>query len=239
MFRSSALGRGSNSMKICVIIPAFNNDTTVGAVVEKARQQVDHVVVIDDGSEDDTAQVSRDAGAHVIEIAKNRGKGNALRVGFRYAVTHDFDASITLDADLQHDPFEIPRFIECYVRTRAKIIIGDRLRDKKEIPRIRYCFNRIGTYTFSWLLGQPIKDSQCGYRLYDRKVMEGIPITKESFEAEADVLLRVGKQGFTIQFVPIRAIYFWDRSHRSYYRPVRDTFRICIIFLMNLFWKDR
>lgn len=226
-------------MKICVIIPAFNNETTVAAVVEKARQEIDHVVVIDDGSTDGTARVSKDAGAHVIEITKNRGKGNALRVGFRYTLAHDFDASITLDADLQHDPSEIPKFIDCYVTTRAKIIIGNRLGGKEEIPRIRYGLNRIGTYTFSWLLGQSVEDSQCGYRLYDREVMESIPIINESFEAEADILLRAGKRGFKIGFVPIKTIYFSNRSHRSYYRPVKDTFRICMIFLMNLFWKDR
>jgi len=226
-------------MKICAVIPAFNHESTIFKVVKKTRHQVDHVVVIDDGSTDNTARLAEDAGAHVIRISKNRGKGNALRIGFRYALANDFDAIVTLDADLQHDPSEIPKFIKCYATHKSKLVIGNRLGDKEEIPRIRYAPNRIGTYTFSWLIGQPIEDSQCGFRLYDREVMANIHILNDGFEAEADLLLRAGKRGYKIGFVPVKTIYFSNRQHRSYYRPIKDTFRISIIFLRNLFWKDR
>ena len=226
-------------MKICAVIPAFNHESTIFKVVKKTRHQVDHVVVIDDGSTDNTARLAEDAGAHVIRISKNRGKGNALRIGFRYALANDFDAIVTLDADLQHDPSEIPKFIKCYATHKSKLVIGNRLGDKEEIPRIRYAPNRIGTYTFSWLIGQPVEDSQCGFRLYDREVMANIRILNDGFEAEADLLLRAGKRGYKIGFVPVKTIYFSNRQHRSYYRPIKDTFRISIIFLRNLFWKDR
>ncbi len=107
------------------------------------------------------------------------------------------------------------------------------------MPRVRYANNIIGTYTFSWLIGQPVEDSQCGFRLYDREVMENIHILNDGFEAEADILLKGGKRGYRIGFVPIKTIYFSNPQHRSYYRPIKDTFRISIIFLMNLFWKNR
>ena len=226
-------------MKICAVIPAFNHESTILKVVKKTRHQIDHVVVIDDGSTDNTARLAEDAGAHVIRVSKNRGKGNALSISFRYALANDFDAIITLDADLQHDPSEIPKFIKCYATHKSKLVIGNRLGDKEEIPRIRYAPNRIGTYTFSWLIGQPIEDSQCGFRLYDREVMANIRILNDGFEAEADLLLRAGKRGYKIGFVPVKTIYFSNRQHRSYYRPIKDTFRISIIFLRNLFWKDR
>lgn len=226
-------------MKICAVIPAFNNESTIAKVVEATRRQIDHVVVIDDGSTDKTGRLAGDAGAHVIGVSKNRGKGNALRISFRYALANDFDAIITLDADLQHDPSEIPRFIKHHATNKSKIVIGNRLQDKEEIPRIRYGANRIGIYTFSWLIGQPVEDSQCGFRLYDREVMENIHILNDGFEAEADILLRAGKRGYKIGFLPIRTIYFSNRRQRSYYRPIKDTFRISIIFLRNLFWKNR
>ena len=226
-------------MKLCAVIPAFNNEPTISEVVQKTRVEIDHVVVVDDGSSDDTAQLAEDAGAHVLRVPKNRGKGNALRVAFRYAVENDLDAVITLDADLQHDPSEIPNLVKHYVTHRSRVVIGNRLTDRENIPRIRYTVNRIGAYTFSWLINQPVEDSQCGFRLYDRQVIGNFQILNDGFEAEADLLLRAGKRGYKIGFVPIKTIYFPDPMSRSYYRPVKDTFRISIIFLMNLFWKNR
>lgn len=235
----TSTGNPRSTLRICAVIPAYNNEKTVGPVIKGALSQLEHVIVVDDGSTDGTLHVAGECGAHVLRIGENRGKGNALRVSFRYALSKGFDGVITLDADLQHDPTEIPKFIAYYSRHRPGIVIGDRLQDKQGIPRSRYGPNRIGTYTFSWLLGQTIRDSQCGFRLYDREVMKKIPILNNGFEAEADLLLRAGKRGYRIGFVPIRTIYFENHHNRSYYRPVKDTFRISIIFLMNLFWKER
>jgi glycosyltransferase involved in cell wall biosynthesis len=225
--------------KICAVIPSFENQATIGRLIKETRRYIDQVVVVDDGSSDNTARLAEEAGAHVLRLQKNRGKGNALRVGFRYANANGFDAIITLDADFQHDPAEILKFIESYRKNNLQIVIGNRLHAKDKIPRIRYGPNKIGTYLFSWLIGRNIKDSQCGFRLYDRKVMETIHILNDGFEAEADILLRAGKRGYDIGFVPVEPIYFSGNQHKSTYRPIKDTFRISIIFLMNLFWKDR
>lgn len=228
-------------MEICAAIPAFNNQRTIGEVIVSSSHEVSHVVVVDDGSTDQTALIAKERGADVISVPKNRGKGNALRLAFRYALDKGFDAIITLDADLQHDPAEIPKFLERYREKKSKIIIGNRLLSRGHIPRIRYGPNKIGAYTFSWLIGQPVPDSQCGFRLYDRDVIKNIHILNDGFEAEADILLRAGKRGYSIDFVQIRTIYFSKRENGtvSYYRPVKDTFRISIIFLMNLFWRKR
>jgi glycosyltransferase involved in cell wall biosynthesis len=226
-------------MRICAIIPAYNNDRTISDVVREALRHVDRVFVVDDGSTDRTGSVAGEWGAAVIGLPENRGKGNALRVAFGHVVKSGFDAAVTLDADLQHDPAEIPKFIENYRVTGAKIVIGNRMAEKEKIPRVRFGSNRVAAVTFTWLIGQAVPDSQCGFRLYDREVLERFPILNEGFEAEADLLLRVGRRGGRISSIPIRTIYFPEQVGRSYFRPVHDTFRICIIFLMNLFWKNR
>ncbi|MBW2200847.1 MAG: glycosyltransferase family 2 protein [Deltaproteobacteria bacterium] len=239
MFQENDLASLLSSMKICGVIPAYNSASTIARVVEQTQRHIDHVIVIDDGSTDKTAQRAEDAGAHVLKVLNNKGKGNALRIGFRYALANNFNAIITLDADLQHDPSEIPKFIQHYQVNKSIMVIGNRLCRRENIPRIRYVPNKIGTYCFSWLIDQPVKDSQCGFRLYDRKVMKNIFILNNGFEAESDVLLRAGKRGYKISFIPIKPIYFSDIGQRSFYRPIYDTFRICIIFLRNLFWKNR
>jgi glycosyltransferase involved in cell wall biosynthesis len=226
-------------MKVCAVIAAFNNEATIAKVVEGARAHLEQVVVIDDGSTDNTPYAAADAGARVIRLSKNRGKGNALRVAFRFAHENALDGIVTLDADLQHDPCDIPKFLELHRKRGAKIVVGNRMWDKENIPPLRYAPNKIGTVTFSWLIGRPVEDSQCGFRFYARDIIDHIPIVNDGFEAEADILLRAGKRRYRIDFVPIKAFYFSDHQHRSYYRNVRDTFRISIIFLMNLFWKNR
>ncbi|MBW1682402.1 MAG: glycosyltransferase family 2 protein [Deltaproteobacteria bacterium] len=226
-------------MTIAAVIPSYNNEETVGRVVRETMPYVAQVFVIDDGSTDETAHAARAAGARVVRVQRNRGKGHALRVGFRCALKEGFEAVVTLDADGQHDPAEIPRFIERYRRTKALMVVGNRMEGRLDMPRVRYGPNLIGTYTFSWLIGRPVPDSQCGFRLYDRMVMERLRILNNGFEAEADLLLRAGKRGYAIEFVPVKSIYFQGPGSLSHFRAVRDTFRICIIFLMNLFWKNR
>ncbi|MBW2018336.1 MAG: glycosyltransferase family 2 protein [Deltaproteobacteria bacterium] len=226
-------------MRICAVIPAYNNEKTISSVVEGTRAHIRNVIVVDDGSTDGTGELAMRAGARVIAVGRNRGKGHALKISFRRALVRGFDGVLTLDADLQHDPGEIPKFVEYYSAHRPGIVVGDRMHGRELIPRGRYVPNRVGTYAFSWLTGQPIPDSQCGFRLYDRRVLEEVPILHDGFEAETDLLLRAAKRGYHIGFVPIRTIYFEKSGGRSAYRPVRDTFRISIVFLMNLFWKDR
>lgn len=226
-------------MKLCCIIPVYNSQGSIEEVVEGAKGLIDDIIVIDDGSTDNTALLAKKAGAHVIKVSGNRGKGNVLRLAFRYAKASGYDAIITLDADLQHDPSEIPAFIEKYTSEKSHIVSGNRLHDREKIPRIRYVPNWIGTRLFSRLIGQAVYDSQCGFRLYDRRIIDNIPIVRDGFDAESDILLRAGKRGYRIDFVPIKTIYPEGRGSGSFYRPVRDTFHICTVYLKNLFWKNR
>ncbi len=233
---ASAYGSGAGP-NVCAAIPAYNSESTVARVVMGARAHVSCVLVIDDGSTDGTGAQAKRAGAEVIRLGKNHGKGRALKTAFAYALKGGYDALVTLDADLQHEPEELPRFIACHATRGSNLVIGDRLHQAELIPRLRYVPNRVGAFCFSRLTGRRILDAQSGFRLYDREIMERIPIRYDGFEAESDVLLRAGAEGCRIDFVPIRAIYFQGPLHQSHFRPFRDTTRICLVFLRNLLRK--
>ncbi|MCP4748492.1 MAG: glycosyltransferase family 2 protein [Desulfobacteraceae bacterium] len=240
-------------MRICAVIPAYNSQSTIARVVSQTRLYVQQVVVVDDGSADRTARCASLAGAHVIGCGKNRGKGYALALGFRYFLGQGFDAVITLDADLQHDASDIPHFIRRFDFSGADLIIGDRLHSRRDIPRLRFVPNWVGTHCFSWLTGQVILDSQCGFRFYHRRLLAALPVLCDGFDAESDLLLRAGRKGFKIDFVPVKVIYHEKcrkskkrgkigknkGCYTSFYRPVRDTYAICINFLKNWFWRKR
>jgi len=139
-------------------------------VVEAASRYLP-VIVVDDGSADDTAEQARRAGANVIEQRPNKGKGAALRLGFERALADGVDAVLTLDADGQHDPAEIPKFLAAYeVEPRPDLVIGRR--NFGTMPPTRRLANELGGRAFSWAVGQPIPDNQSGYRLIGRRVME-------------------------------------------------------------------
>src|SRR5688572_22650855 len=150
-------------MSVYALIPAYNAGHLVGPVIEAARKYLP-VVVVDDGSADATATVAEQTGAIVIRQVPNQGKGAALKAGFRWALAKaDCDAVITLDADGQHDPTEIQKFLDCYGRQQSDLIIGRR--DFDQMPFQRRFANTVGRAAVSWAMGQKIYDNQSGYRL--------------------------------------------------------------------------
>jgi glycosyltransferase involved in cell wall biosynthesis len=222
-------------LRFLALIPALDAADTVGWIVEGARKHIPDVLVVDDGSSDDTAKKAEEAGAAVVRHPKNAGKGAALRTGFGYALANGYDAVITLDADGQHDPDEIPKLVD-KLKDGAGIVIGARLRDKDSIPPARYYTNRLGVACYSWRSKSRLEDSQSGFRVYRAEVLRGMKYTSSRFEAESEFLVRAGRRGFRIDSVPVRTIYNEDVLQRSHYRPVADTYRICILFLKTFFW---
>ncbi len=199
------------SPAILALIPAYNEATHVGPVVAAARRHLP-VLVVDDGSTDDTAQVAAAAGAEVLPQQPNQGKGRALQAGFRWALAHDYDAVITLDADGQHDPAEIPRFLAAFTREQGDLIIG--ARDFSQIPPVRRLANTLGQRAFSWALGQHIPDNQSGYRLLSRRMIEASLASGEhGFEFEVEMIVLCVRNGYRLDWVPIRTIYADERSH--------------------------
>jgi glycosyltransferase involved in cell wall biosynthesis len=205
-------------------------------VIKGAKRYLENVVVVDDGSQDDTHLSASKAGALVFQHTKNCGKGMALLTGFSYMLKNGFDAVITLDADNQHDPCEIPQFLKCYQEEKADIIIGSRMHEREKIPRYRYVPNQVGVACISWAAGCHIEDTQSGYRLYNRKVIQSIRTTTKGYHTETEILIKAGKKGFIIVTIPIEPIYFPHAQGTSYYRPIIDTYLICITFLRSFFW---
>ncbi len=187
------------SGEIIALIPAYNEARYVADVVKHALQHLP-VVVIDDGSNDGTGAAAALAGAKVVAHKTNQGKGVALNTGFSYAVQRGVDAAITLDADGQHDPDEIPLFVEAFRAGKGDLIIGQRT--FAEMPTKSRTGNRIGTWLLGKAMGQPVPDNQSGYRLLSRPVMEQVRPSSSRFEAEVEILLRAQMAGFRLAWVP-------------------------------------
>jgi glycosyltransferase involved in cell wall biosynthesis len=209
---------------IVAVIPAFQEAPRVGAVVAGAKAHLP-VLVVDDGSTDDTAAIAEAAGATVLRQRPNQGKGAALRAGFRWALDKDIEAVVTLDADGQHDPAEIPSFLAARSRTGADLIVGRR--DFRRMPPIRQLSNRLGGLAFSWAVGRRIPDNQSGYRLVSRRLMEAMLASAESgFEFEVEMITTAIRAGWAIEWVPIRTIYAGEPSHISPWRHFTSFVRM-------------
>lgn len=214
------------SSKILALIPAYNEAARLAPVVRAAAAQLP-VLVVDDGSTDDTAAIPEQAGAQVLRQPYNQGKGAALRAGFRQSLAQDYQAVITLDADGQHDPLEIPAFLQAYESGAADLIIGSR--DFSRMPLIRRLANWLGRVSFSWALGQPVQDNQSGYRLISRRLMAELLESQESgFEFEVEMIVICVRQGMRLEWVPIRTIYAGETSHINPWLHTRNFIRLLL-----------
>lgn len=210
--------------RIIALIPAYNAEPFVGDVVRRARAHVP-VVVVNDGSKDGTLERARAAGAILIDQQPNQGKGAALQRGFRWALDQGVKAVITLDADGQHDPDEIPLFLERYRATTPDLIIGER--DFSQMPIVRRISNTLGRQAFSWAMGQRVRDNQSGYRLLSRRLMEGVLASGErGFEFEMDMIVVCVRNGWRLEGVPIRTIYADEKSNIKPVQHVVHFFRM-------------
>ena len=228
----------STDSTVLVVIPAYNAAKTLGDVVRAAKKEMPDVVVIDDGSHDDTGAVASAAGAKVIRHEQNRGKGGSLKTGFAYAVDNGYDGVITLDADGQHLPHEIPKFLECRAKTNADLIIGGRAHlFEGMLPRRRMA-NRFSAYVIGKVSKTGVSDSQSGYRFYSAKLLRGVKLRTEGFDLESEVIVRAGCGGFKVVTTPIE-LGFIDGLSTSHYKPLKDTLRIAwTVFRVRFLWRD-
>jgi len=198
-----------------VLIPGYQEGPRIAAVVRAARQYLP-VIVVDDGSTDETAAEAEVAGATVIRQVPNQGKGAALREGFRHALDRGAEAVLTLDADGQHDPTEIPSFLASYEATRPELIIGKR--NFRAMPPVRRISNTLGGVLVSAAVGRQIPDNQSGYRLIGRRLMNALlDSAEDGFAFEVEMIARCIALDLPIAWVPIRTIYAGEPSH---IRPV-------------------
>lgn len=227
--------------RVLALIPAHDESPRVAAVVRGAAAHLP-VLVVDDGSSDDTAGAARQAGAEVLEQRPNAGKGAALRAGFRRALAEGFDAVVTLDGDGQHDPAEIPAFLAAFApgavgatafapgsadgtaTARPDLVVGRR--DFSRMPPARRLANAIGGRTFSWAVGTHVPDNQSGFRLVGRRLMQAsLDSDERGFEFEVEMLAACIARGWPVVWVPIRTIYTGGPSHIRPAAHVRHFFR--------------
>jgi len=223
--------------EIAALIPAYNSEDTVGRVVDGIKKYVPDVVVVNDGSDDDTEKIARASGAVVINHESRRGKGEALKTGFAALIDRGYRVILTMDADLQHDPWDIPPLIEKYREGGFGMVIGSRMASKVNIPRYRLVPNLVGNFFLSRASGREIEDSQSGMRIYSVKLLKAINLTTSRYDTEAEAIIKGGKAGFRFAFVPIKAIY--AEEQKTYFRPVVDTYLISVVYLRSLFWKTK
>ncbi len=226
--------QGQKEHFLCVLIPAYNEAHRIESVVASARKYCRDVVVIDDGSTDDTGDRARALGARVLRHQVNHGKGASLITGFAHAHEQGYEVVITLDADGQHDPEEIPRFVDCYERTKIPVLIGNRMWNAAEMPLIRRVTNQFMSRLLCRIMKVYIPDTQCGFRLYRSDVLGFAPTGSQRFAMESEVLLHLALRGFRMDSVRIATIY---RGTKSRINPLLDTLRF--VMMLVQFHHDR
>lgn len=221
------------AFSVAVLVPAYQAAAHLGEVLTRlhALPNRPHVLVVDDGSRDATADVARQFGAEVHSFAANRGKGHALLAGFERL--RAFEAVVTLDADGQHPPECVPAFIAA-AEAGADLVLGRRA-ITSDMPAARRFANRFSSAWCSVIAGQPISDSQCGFRLYRREVLENTPVRASRYEVETEMAVRASRLGFKVAHVDIPTVYGDEKSHLS---PTRDVPRI-VAMMIRLTFEPR
>lgn len=222
-------------MKVCVVIPVYNESKKIADVIKKIRSFDIAVVVIDDGSCDDSALLSEQQKAIVLRNQVNLGKGASLCRGFEYALSHGFDAVITMDGDGQHDASEIPDFIKAAENSKSGLYIGDRMTHSKGMPFERFITNRVMSWLISMVAGQAINDSQCGFRLLKKELLRKLSLKTKNFEIESEMIIQASRLGFTCESIPIQTLYGGQKSKIN---PVIDTWRF-LCFITRQLWITR
>ncbi|MEO1491760.1 MAG: glycosyltransferase family 2 protein [Pseudomonadota bacterium] len=216
-------------MRYCVLIPAHNEAGTIRQVVEGALCHVDHVIVVNDGSTDETVAALDGVAIELLDHAENRGKGQRLSEGIDHAIAAGFDGVLTLDADMQHDPDDIPAFLAAAQADPEAFILGDRFSDNASMPRGRAFGIRFGDFFVGWSIERRLRDAQCGMRLYPASLWKRTAVPDDlqaHFVFETAVLLHAAEAGCRFVRVPIAARYSGFVSRPSHYRPFTDTWSI-------------
>ena len=208
---------------LAVAIPAYQAAGSVGDVVRRALRLVPEVLVVDDGSTDGTADAAQRAGARILSHPSNLGKGRALASAFEDLFGRGCDAVVTLDADGQHLPEEIPALTQA--SGEADLVIGSRVLLFPDMGGVRRCSNRMSSRLISVAAGQHLDDVQCGFRLYTKRLIDAVGFPEPGFEAESAVVVRAVRRGFRVRTVPIR-LGFADGRSTSHYRTLMDSLRI-------------
>ncbi len=221
-------------MRILILLPAYNEENNIRSVVKRALPFAEQVLVVDDGSSDKTAEVAEESGAIVLRNKVNMGKADAMYRGFDYAVKHNFDVVLVLDSDGQHDPAEIPRFVE-KLKEGFDIVVGARQFDPSVMPKIRIFANSFSSWLTSLVCRTKISDSQSGYRAIRTEVIKKIRFSSKRYQIETEMLIKAAKCGFKIAFIPIKTIY--RKEAKSKINQIIDPLKFIFLVLKLAFWR--
>ncbi len=193
-------------MRVVALIPAYNEAATIAEVIKRTKPFVDMVLVIDDGSSDETAKIAKESGAQVVSHAMNRGLGAAIGTGMEAAKRLQADVAITLDADGQHDPVEIPHFVNT-IKEGAEMVVGSRMLTRTGMPWYRQVANLLGNVVTFILFGMWVTDSQSGFRAFSRRALEQIEVRTNRMEVSSELIAQAKQKHLRFAEIPIQAIY--------------------------------
>jgi len=224
-------------MSVVALVAAFNEAGSIGDVVRQVRPHVAHVVVVDDGSTDNTSDRALEAGAEVLRHGSNLGKGAAIRTGLGLLLARSHSHVLFLDGDLQHSPEDAPALIAAASRGEGDLVLGERPFDFHTMPRSRYYTNQISSWVISvFFIGQRVKDAQSGFRLVATSALRKLRLTGRGYEIETEMLIKLARRGARIARVPIALRY---QGAPSKLRPLRDTTRTCFLAVRYRFFPER
>jgi glycosyltransferase involved in cell wall biosynthesis len=223
--------------RFAALIPCYNVGKACVPVIQQTSGLVDLCVAVDDGSTDDTFAQMQTAGCANVSLLshqKNMGKGMALVTGFRFLLQKGVDAVLTLDGDGQHDPAHISEFVREFNTDQPALICGNRMTDQRSMPLHRQYLNRLSNRIISGICGRPIPDSQCGFRLYSAELLSKVidNLKTYRYELETEILIKAGKMGMDIRFIPVRTIYSTETSRLSHHN-LYDVLRIARLLTMH------
>lgn len=226
-----------NQLNICVIIPTYNNEKTIGRVIRDVLSKTKDVIVVNDGSTDSTRKILRGfKGLDAIQYVRNRGKGHALRTAFSYAFEKGYTHAITMDSDGQHLPSDIPVMTRAAKKNPDAIIIGARNMDQKGIPRKSSFGNKFSNFWFRFETGIDLPDTQSGFRVYPLASTAMKLYFSDRFEFEIEVIVRAAWSGVRVISEPIRVVYQSDDDRVTHFRPITDFSRISVLNTIFVTW---
>jgi|SRR5690554_156901 len=235
-----------DALKCCVIIPTYNNHNTLRQVIEGVLVYTPNVIVVNDGATDTTPEILQEfSQLEQIHIAKNKGKGNALRKGFKRATALGYEYAITLDSDGQHFPEDLPTFIEELEASETKnvLLIGSRNMGQEGVPRKSSFGNKFSNFWFWVETGIRLQDTQSGFRLYPLHIIKDLNLRTNKFEFEVEVIVKAAWKDVEVKNIPIQ-VHYETENRVTHFRPFKDFTRISIlntwlVFLTFFYIKPR
>lgn len=213
-------------MRICVIIPAYNEEKAIQDLVISVKKYAPDILVINDGSTDKTEELAKAAGAVVLTFKNNAGKGKVVKDGFDYALQNNYDAVIMMDADGQHSPGDLPGIIDAAAPPKVGIVVGNRMANPKNMPALRFATNFLMSLIISLICRQNIPDSQCGFKLIKSGVLKKTYLLSSNYEIDSELLIKASHSGFKIASAPVKSIY---EGQLSLINPFLDTWRFFVM----------